>query len=155
MSDGLVGQRLAEAAHPICRAQDPEQNGLTTAEVQTALTNAGIEVGGKTPERVLRSALNGRQDLFELAPHFRWRWIEPVVPKGPGLSGRALAEEAYRLAIRHDPQQQGLHYEALKQLLVDSEVIIKGANPGKTVFASLNAAAQWFRWSKGGIFTWR
>jgi hypothetical protein len=152
---GLVGRPLAVAAHPICRAADPGQSGLSIGEFEAAVLASGIEINGKDRRQVLGTAINGAQDLYEWIPSGRWRWIERVPSKGAGLSSVALAEEAYMLAIRHDPDRQGLHYEALKRHLLDSGVIIRGANPGKTLFSALQRADKWFDWSPGGIFTWK
>lgn len=152
---GLVGRDLALATHPILRAADPDRVGLKMGPIEEALAAAGVEVGGKTSRQVLGTALNNSQDLFEQASGDRWRWIEPVVAEGPGLSGYALAEEAYRLAMINDPKRQGLHYGVLTKLLLADGVIIRGTNFGKTVFGSLYAADKWFTWSSGGIFTWK
>lgn len=151
----LVGRALAVAAHPICREADPEQLGLRIADIESALGAANLEIGGVTPRQVLGTALNNSQDLFEQAPGGRWRWIEPVSSKGVGLSGLTLAEEAYVVAMREDPDRVGLHYEKIKQMLVDEGVIIRGTNPGKTVFGSLQAATRWFEWVSSGTFRWR
>lgn len=152
---GLVGQALAKAAHPIVRSADPDGRGLLIAEIEAAVLAAGIEIGGKSSRQVLGTAINNAQDLFKWVSENRWRWIEPVVPAGPGLSAFALAEEAYLVAIRHDPDQKGLHYEKLKQLLLETGVIIRGANPGKTLYSALLNAKQWFEWVSSGTFRWK
>lgn len=151
----FVGRELALAAHPICRAADPDQLGLRIGEVESACLAAGVEIGGITPRQVLGTALNNSQDLFEQAAGGRWRWIEPVPSQGVGLSGLTLAEEAYVVAMREDPERSGMHYERLKQLLIDDGVIIRGTNPGKTLFGSLQAATQWFEWASSGTFRWK
>jgi hypothetical protein len=151
----LVGRALALAAHPLCRARDPGRAGLVVAEVEAALTSAGIDIGGKTPRQVLGTALNNSQDLFGQAPGSRWVWIEPIAPRGEGLSGLALAEEAYPVAMRLDPSRQGIHYETLKLALLDDGVIIRGTNPGKTMFGSLQGASRWFEWVSSGKFRWK
>jgi hypothetical protein len=151
----LVGRALALAAHPVCRTTDPDLRGLIIAEVEAALIASGIEIGGKTPRQVLGTALNNSQDLFDQAPGSRWRWIEPVASRGEGLSGLALAEEAYPVAMRLDPDRAGLHYESLKTALIDQGVIIRGTNPGKTMFGSLQAATRWFEWVSSGKFRWK
>jgi hypothetical protein len=151
----LVGRQLALAAHPVLREHDADRQGLRATEIATLLDDAGIEIGGSEPRSVLGSAMNNARDLFEPAPGSRWLWIEPVEPKGPGLSGRALAEEAYRLAMLHDPTRQGLHYGKLSELLRDEGVIIRGGNPGRTVFASLQQADNWFEWVSSGTFRWK
>jgi hypothetical protein len=144
MTEPNVGRALALAAHPVCREADPEQLGLPVADLERLLITAGIEIGGTDPRRVLGTAVNNSQDLFQWVEGGRWRWIERVAPKGAGLSGRARAEEAYRLAMLHDPERRGLHYERLKQMLLDEGVTIRGANPGKTMYSSLLNAERWF-----------
>lgn len=151
----LVGRALALAAHPLCRAADGERNGLTISEIEALLSPAGVTVGGRDKRKVLHTALNNSQDLFEQAPQYRWRWLEPRLPTGEGMSGRALAEEAYRLVISADPGRQGLHYEHIKTLLIEDGVEIRGTNPGKTVFQALNQAKQWFDWVTSGKFRWK
>lgn len=151
----LVGRDLALAAHPVCRAADPDQRGIPIGEIESAVTSADIEIGGITPRQVLGTALNNSQDLFEQAAGGRWRWIEPVPSKGLGLSGLTLAEEAYVIAMREDPARLGLHYGRLKQFLIDDGVIIRGTNQGKTLFGSLQAATQWFEWVSSGTFRWK
>lgn len=152
---GLVGRPLAEAVHPVCRDVDPGQGGLRAAEIEAALAAAGVEIGGVTPRQVLGSALNNAQDLFEVAQSSRWRWIEPVERRSAVMSGIALAEEAYRLAMRHDPERLGIHYEMMKSLLLEDGVNIRGGNQGKTVFGSLQNAPQWFEWVASGTFRWK
>ncbi len=151
----LVGRQLAQVAHRILEEADPEQRGLTIAECEAALLSAGIEIGGRVPRQVLGTALNNSQDLFEQAPGYRWRWIVPVPLPAGGLSGLALAEEAYILAMKHDPGRKGLHFERLKQLLLENGVTIRGTNPGRTLFGSLQAADQWFEWIARGTFRWK
>lgn len=151
----LVGRELALASHAICRAADPEQLGLRVAEIEAELVEAGVTIGGREPRTVLGTALNNSQDLFAQAPSNRWRWIEPMPTKGVGLSGFALAEEAYRLAMAHDPKREGIHYEELKRLLLDDGVTIRGTNQGKTLFGSLQAATRWFEWVSSGTFRWK
>lgn len=155
MSEGLVGRSLALAAHSFCRAADPVQSGLRNAEIERILDAAGVVVGGNVPRQVLSTALNGSQDLFVMAPGDTWRWIEAVPPRGAGLSGQALAEEAYRIAMREDPGQDGLHYEIIKSFLIDDGVTIRGTNHGKTVFRSLQLADRWFEWISSGKFRWK
>jgi hypothetical protein len=155
VSNGLVGRPLAEAVHDVLRKADPDQAGMTTGAVEAATVASGIEIGGRDHRQVLNSALGNAQDLFEGVPRLLWRWIERVVPAGEGLSGHALAEEAYRLAMNADPSRAGLHYQAIKQLLLDDRVIIRGPNPGRTVYMSLTQAKQWFQWEPSGIFRWK
>ena len=152
---GLVGRQLALAAHPLCKAADPEQEGLKTAAIIELLDESGHEIGGRNRPQVLRTALNNSQDLFRIGANWTWFWIEPVDPEGEGLSGLALAEEAYRLMMRSDPERNGMHYEAIKQLLLDNGVIIRGTNSGKTVFRALSNAKQWFEWTKSATFRWK
>jgi hypothetical protein len=151
----LVGRGLALAAHPVCRAVDPDQIGLVIADVQAALVAAGIEIGGKAPRQVLGTALKDSQDMFDQAPGSRWRWIEPVARRGEGLSGMALAEEAYPVAMGLDPDRQGLHYGTLMLALIDRGVIIRGTNPGQTMFRALNGATRWFEWISSATFRWK
>jgi len=151
----LVGRELALAAHPLCRTADADQAGLTVSEIEALLSQAGVAVGGRDKRKVLQTALNNSQDLFELAPKYKWRWLEPRVAGGEGMSGRALAEEAYRLAISADPGRLGLHYEKIKMLLIEDGIEIRGTNPGKTVFQALNDAKQWFDWVSSGTFRWK
>jgi hypothetical protein len=109
------------------------------------LEQAGNAIGGSDHLQVLRSALNIARDRFRPGSDWTWVWIEPIEPEADGMSGVALAEEAYRLAMLHDPEREGLHYEKIKQLLIESGVVIRGGNQGKTVFTALNAW-QWFEW---------
>lgn len=155
MAEGLTGRALALAAHPVCRVADADQHGLPIADLEAAVLAGGIVIGGKVPRQALVTALNSSQDLFEWVKPGRWRWIEPVEARGAGLSGRALAEEAYRLAILRDPDRKGLHYEALKKMLLDDGVIIRGTNPGRTLFGSLQTADRWFEWMSSGTFRWK
>lgn len=155
MAEALAGRDLALASHPVCRDADPEQQGFLIGELETVVTRAGIRIGGKTSRQTLGTAINLAQDLFEWVEGGRWRWIEPKIPKGPGLSGRALAEEAYLVATLHDPDRNGLHYEAIKRLLIEERVVIKGTNPGHTTYSALSNAKQWFEWVSSGTFRWK
>lgn len=151
----LVGRPLAEAAHVVARKADPDQLGLPIGDLEAAVVAANIEIGGKAPRQTLGTAINLAQDLYEWVEGGRWRWIEPKAPKGPGLSGRALAEEAYRIAMLIDPDRKGLHYETIKRLLIEDGVIIKGTNAGHTTFNALNGAKRWFEWVSSGTFRWK
>ena len=151
----LVGRALAEAAHPIARNADRGQTELPIGDFEAVVAAAGVEIAGKAPRQTLGSAINPAQDLYDWVEGGRWRRIEPKVPKGPGLSGQALADEAYRVATIHDRDRAGLHCETLKRLLIDEGVIIKGANGGHTLFSALNNAEHWFEWVSSGTFRWK
>jgi hypothetical protein len=152
---GLVGQALAKAVHPVVRAADPSGAGMLLADIEAAATAAGIEIGGRSPRQVLGTEINNAQDLYKWVSENRWRWIEPVVPPGPGLSGIALAEEAYIVAMRHDPEGKGIRYNRLMDLLVADGVIIRGANPGRTMYSALLQASDWFEWVSSATFRWK
>lgn len=151
----LVGRALAIAVHQVCRGLDPQQAGASIADIEAAAVANGVEIGGKVPRQTLSSAMNNAQDLFKWVSTGRWTWIEPGSAPTVGLSGLALAEEAYRIAMRSDPERQGLDYEALKALLVEAGVIIKGPSPGRTVYRSLVAAKRWFDLVSSGVFRWK
>lgn len=67
------------------------------------------------------------------------------------MSGEPLAEEAHRLAIKHDPRRAGLHYEEVRRLQ-DRGVIIAPRNPGRTVFTPLSRADNLFESVSSGTF---
>jgi hypothetical protein len=152
---GLVGRSLALASHPICQRLDPDQAGLTLAEIEVAVVAAGVEIGGSVSRQVLGTALNTSQDLFRQAPQWKWLWIEPVEPEGAALSGRALAEEAYRLATLRDPERRGVDYKDVLRWLQDEGVIIKGGNAGQTLYRAMHAATDWFEWIERATFRWK
>ena len=68
------------------------------------------------------------------------------------MSGEPLAEEAYRLAIKHDPGRAGLHCEEIRRLLQESGVIIAPRNPGRTVFTPPSRADNLSEWVSPGTF---
>ena len=151
-SGPLVGRRLAEAAHLICREVDEERHGLPVAEIESALKAKEIDVGGGDQRSTLSTALNKHQDLFARVGPATWAWTPQSFDPTKGLSGAALAEEAYLVLSKHDPNRQGLHYELIKKLLRESGVQIRGGNPGDTVFTALQNASQWFEWVGSGVF---
>lgn len=151
----LVGRALALGVHPIARAADPGQAGLPIADLEAAVVAAGIEIGGVRKRQVLGTAVNNSQDLFEWVEGGRWRWIEPRQPQGAGLSGRALAEEAYQLAVKHDPDRRGIDYNEMTKLLQSVGVIIRGTNAGRTVYSAMNGATDWFEWIGRSTFRWK
>lgn len=148
----LVGRRLAEAAHLVCREVDEQRQGLPVGEIESALKAKDILIGGEEPRNTLSTALNKHQDLFARVGPATWAWTPPSFDPTKGLSGAALAEEAYLVLSKHDPTRQGLHYELIKKLLRESGVQIRGGNPGDTVFTALQNAGQWFEWVGSGVF---
>jgi len=147
-----TGRPLAEAAHAICRNLDPDRRGLPLGDIVAALESSGIVIAGADRRKTLGSALNKHQDLFVRVGPATWSWTPPSYDPTKGLSGLALAEEAYLVLSRHDPKREGLHYEEIKRLLLEQGVQIRGGNAGNTLFSALQSGSQWFEWVGSGRF---
>ena len=154
-SQPLVGFALAQAAHEFCCDADPDAEGLPVATIEEGVTSRGLTIGGANTRSTLNSGLNHSQDLFKRVRPGVWRWIEPTHDRHVGTSGAALAEEAYRIAIRNDPDQEGVHYGRVLELLLKEGTVIHGGNPGQTVFSAMNSADQLFDWIPPGKFKWK
>lgn len=148
----LTGRPLAEAAHVACRELDPDHRGLPLAEIEAALGARGIAIAGADARKTLGNSLNKHQDLFVRVGPATWSWTAPSYDPTKGLSGMALAEEAYLVLSRQDPERRGLHYEEIKHLLVEQGVKIRGGNAGNTLFSALQNAPRWFEWVGSGTF---
>ena len=71
------------------------------------------------------------------------------------MSGRPLADEAYRLARSQDRTRSGIHYEVLKAALLEDGTLIRGPNQGQTLAAALRNAPDLFEWLERGIWRWK
>jgi len=74
---GLVGKRLAAAAHPVAVRVDPDRQGIGPRELLAALTDSGVAVGGASPYMALYVALNSASGSFERTGRGRYRWTDP------------------------------------------------------------------------------
>jgi hypothetical protein len=148
----LTGRQLAETAYPVCQELDPEAKGLKPQVIHEALVARGIAIAGANPRQTLNSTLNKHQDLFKGGPNYTWVWTEPSYDPTQGLSGAALAEEAYRVMAVHDRDRSGMHYGKLLRLLLDEGVLIRGGNRGNTLFTALQNADHLFTWVGSGTF---
>lgn len=152
MTDGVLGRELAIAAHRVCQEVDPDQQGVPIAELEGELQRRSVAIAGPVQRKTLSTALNKHQDLFRRAGPATWAWTQPTFDPGVGLSGAALAEEAYLVMSRHPDGRTGMHYESIKRVLQDSGVKIRGGNPGDTLFTALQNASDWFEWTRSGTF---
>lgn len=151
-SPGSRGRPLAEVAHATCQEVDPNQQGLLVADTQAELALRSVEIAGTDRRRTLSTALNKHQDLFRRVGPSTWAWTSPGFDRRLGLSGSTLAEEAYLVLTKHPQGRVGLHYEEIKGLLQAAGVMIRGGNPGNTVFTALQNADEWFEWTGSGTF---
>ena len=149
--EALNGRPLALAAHLICQGLDLGQTGLRPQVIEEALIAGGIRISGKNPRATLNSTLNHHQDLFKGGPKYTWIWTNPSYDPLRGLSGAALAEEAYRMLSLHDPDRTGMHYGKVLELLLEDGVEIRGGNRGSTLFTSLQNSDM-FEWVSSGTF---
>jgi len=151
------GRALAQAAYSLMPRIDPGNEGRTNQLILDALLAEGVQPAGQDPRQTLRTALNLSQDLFRIGDGFTWVAILGVDPEraDPGLSGRLLAEEAYRLARLLDRARDGLHYESLKVALIEDGTLVHGPNQGQTLASALRNAPDLFEWLDRGRWRWR
>lgn len=151
----LNGRRLAEAAYPVCQELDPEQKGLHLQAIEEALAQRGVPIAGAVARQTLSNALNKHQDLFVQGAQSTFVWTPPSYDPAKGLSGAALAEEAYRVVAVHEPARTGMRYGKILSLLLEEGVQIRGGNRGNTLFTALQNAKELFEWVGSGTFRLR
>ena len=148
---GLNGRPLALAALRVCQRLDPDQKGLKPQVIEQALIADEVRISGENPRATLNSTLNHHQDLFKGGPDYTWIWTNQSYDPARGLSGAALAEEAYRIMSLHDTGRVGMHYGSILEALLADGVEIRGGNRGNTLFTALQNSDM-FEWISSGTF---
>jgi hypothetical protein len=144
-------RRVGPFLYEIARANDPGRDGLHVSRLESLAK----EVGGSRYTRVsVASSLNNDHDLFErLAPAvYTWRQADGH-DVFAGVSGKPLADVAYVWCQRHDPAQEGRHYNReIRSGLQNWGVLVRGPDVGRTIRQALSRDARFI--GANGVFRW-
>jgi hypothetical protein len=151
---------LVRAAWDLARRIDPDGEGIHYAHLSERLLEEGFPLSGFTPARTLYDALNHAHDLFTRVRGARgvWRWTQAAT-RDPhqGISGSALADVCYVVAVELDPERRGLSYARdVLPALLDRGVVIRGVDIGATVNAALRRSPRFARIDgRPGFYRWQ
>jgi hypothetical protein len=147
------GASLADKLYGIARDLDPNRGGIRVADLRDEALRRGALNDPYDPYRQVYTALNYAKDRFEKLDRGLFTWRVRQSP-GTGLTGKAIVQAALEWAVENDPQNRGLHYQAISAGLAARGTPARGPDASRTVYANLagSTGAQSFERAGAGIF---